>query len=111
MTLFGCFEISQRIVQCRGLRQTGQQRALCQIEFTRRLAKVHLRRRLKTNGEIAVICFVEIQRQYVVFAKLLRDAPRQNAFTQFARQRALRPFIGREQQVARELLRDGAAAR
>ncbi len=109
LTVAGGVEVGQRIVDGGRLQQSGEQRALAQREIGRGLAEIGLRRRLDAVGEVAEIGLVEVERQHVGFAVGVLQPNGEDRLAQLAAQRALGALFGIEQQIARDLLGDGAA--
>jgi len=110
LALSGRLRILQRVVDGRGLRQPGQQRALGQVKRLDGLPEVRLGGALQPIGQVAVVGLVEVEQQDVVAAVAGRQADGQDRLPQLAEERALGPLLRVEQQVTGDLLGDRAAA-
>ena len=66
--------VDQRVVERRRLRQPSDQGALGQVEFADRLAEIGMRGGLDAIGHVAIIVFVQIEGEDVVFGIAAGDA-------------------------------------
>ena len=105
---FGPLPVLERVVVGRRLNQPDQQGALGQVQVADVLAKVGLGRRLDAVGHVAEIDFVQVKGQDFVFGVAAGDAPGQQRLPQLAAVGLLVPLFGVHQQVAGQLLGDGA---
>ncbi len=97
------------IINCRGLRQTRQERRLPEGQFRCGDIEVSFRRGFDTVGEVAVENFVQIKLQHLFLAVAARNFSRQDDFPRFAVVRLFEAFF-LQQQHARQLLGDGGRA-
>ncbi len=104
-------QVFERVVVGRGLGQPGQQGALGQVQVAHVLVEIGLGCGLHAVGHVAIVDLVEVQRQDLVFGVAARQPPGQYGFAQLALERLLVPLLRAQQQVAGQLLGDGAAAR
>jgi len=102
----GALGASDRIVERRRSRQTGDQRGLRQRELAGALVEIHLRGRADAVRALAEEDPVQVERQDLFLAELALEPQREEHLLQLAPQRAL----GGEDGVAGELHRDRAAA-
>ena len=100
----------ERVQVSRRLRQARQQRRLAERELADVLAEQRLRGRLRAVGQVAIVDFVQVQRQNFRLAAPLRQQYRQQNFLDLALRAALRAIGVVEQHVTHQLLRDRAAA-
>ena len=91
--------------------QTSQHSALAQAQLRHIFAEESLRGCLYAISQISVIDLVEIQLEDVFFAARLRQEDRQQDLLGFAGDAALGAFLEIEEDIAHQLLGDGAAAR
>ena len=84
----------------------GEQRALGQRQLLQRLAEVRLRGGIHAVGALAEVDLIEVHLEDLILGVVALDLDREHDLLELARQRAL----VREEQVARQLLGDRAAA-
>src|SRR5262249_34722901 len=87
-------------------RKAGEQRALRKRELLHLLSKVDLGRRVETVRALTEVDLVEVHFEDLVLRVGLLDADRENGFLDLPRER----LLVREEEIPRELLRDGASA-
>ena len=92
------------------LRQAGQHGRLAEGNAADVLVEKGAGRGLGAVGQVAVVDFVQIQLKDLFLALALRQYQREGDLLQLALYAALGAALGREEQVAHDLLRDGAAA-
>ena len=92
------------------LGQAGQHGRLAEGEAADVLVEKGAGRGLGAVGQVAVVDLVQIQLKDFFLAFALRQHQREGDLLQLALDAALGAALGREEQVAHDLLRDGAAA-
>ena len=75
-----------------------------------RFGEEDLGRGLQPKGKVAIVGLIQIEREQLVFGVEALQLPGQPGFAQLAPERFLVAFLHRQEQVARQLLRERAAA-
>ena len=106
LPVFGAVGVGIGVIDCGQLGQPGQQRGLGQGQVGHVFGKVGLRGGVCAIGKVAVIEFVEINLQDLLFGIAAADLGGEDGFVDLARQR----LFGREEDQLDQLLGDGAGA-
>ncbi len=102
--------VEQRVVAAGILHQPGEQRTFGGAQLGSRFRKENLRSSLYSERKIAVVGLVQIERQQLIFVVVALKLESQVRLAQFAKIACLIALIVIHEQVARQLLRQGAGA-
>ncbi len=98
--------IDHRVVGRRRFRQAGQHRRFRHGDVAQVFTKIDLGRRLEAEGALAQVDLVHVDLEDLVLGEVFLDLPGQQRFIGLA----LEGLLGRQEEVACHLLRDGRGA-
>jgi hypothetical protein len=110
LAVLGSLRVSQRIVAGGVLDQPGQQRALGAAQLVGGLGEEDLGGGLEAEGKVAVVGLVQVKRQQFILAVGALQLPGQPCLAQLACVGLGVALFGGQEQGARQLLRQRAAA-